>query len=201
MFDGVLRPKLDPALNATARVAAGAGLSANTVTTLGLLTGIAAAVAIVFHMYWLGLVLVLLSRICDGLDGAVARINGKSDFGGYLDIVFDFAFYGMIPLAFILADPAANAAAGGVLLLTFYVNGASFLTYALMAEKRGIGEKERGSKSLLYTTGLTEATETITAFCLMCLFPNWFSVIAYVFAAMVVFTTINRFRQAYESFG
>jgi len=201
MLDNGIRRIIDPTLNAAGRWLAAREVTANAVSWTGFGIGVVAAIAISFSWFWPGLILLLLSRICDGLDGAVARAGLKSDLGGFLDIVLDFAFYGMIPLAFILADPAANAAAGGVLLLTFYVNGASFLTYALMAEKRGIGEEDRGSKSLLYTTGLTEATETITAFGLMCLFPAWFSVIAYIFAAMVVFTTANRFRQAYESFG
>ena len=201
MLDTGIRKIIDPALNAVGRWLAAREVTANAVSWAGFGIGVVAAIAIWFSWFWIGLILLLLSRVCDGLDGAVARAGLKSDLGGFLDIVLDFAFYGMIPVAFVLADPAANAAAGGVLLLTFYVNGASFLTYALMAEKQGIDEEERGSKSLLYTTGLTEATETITAFGLMCLFPTWFSVIAYVFAAMVVFTTVNRVRQAYETFG
>jgi len=201
MLDTGIRKIIDPALNAVGRWLAAREVTANAVSWAGFGIGVVAAIAISFSWLWIGLILLLLSRVCDGLDGAVARAGLKSDLGGFLDIVLDFAFYGMIPVAFVLADPAANAAAGGVLLLTFYVNGASFLTYALLAEKQGIDEEERGSKSLLYMTGLTEATETITAFGLMCLFPTWFSVIAYVFAAMVVFTTVIRVRQAYETFG
>ena len=51
--------------------------------------------------------------------------------------MFDFVFYGAIPMAFIMADPGQNAVAGAVLLLSFYINGASFLAYGLIAEKRG----------------------------------------------------------------
>ena len=52
-----------------------------------------------------------MSRLFDGLDGAVARASTKTDRGGFLDIVLDFAFYGAIPLGFVLADPAGNAVA------------------------------------------------------------------------------------------
>ncbi|MGI9355788.1 MAG: CDP-alcohol phosphatidyltransferase family protein [Rhizobiaceae bacterium] len=200
MLDAGIRKIIDPALNAGGRWLAAREVTANAVTWAGFGIGAAAAIAISFSWFWTGLVLLLLSRICDGLDGAVARAGLKSDLGGFLDIVLDFAFYGLIPVAFILVDPVANGIAGSLLLLSFYGNGASFLTFALMAEKRGIGEEERGSKSLFYTTGLTEATETIAAFVLMCIFPSWFDVIAYVFTAMVVFTTVNRLRQAYEMF-
>ncbi|MEL6435373.1 MAG: CDP-alcohol phosphatidyltransferase family protein [Pseudomonadota bacterium] len=192
MLDGAIRPKLDPALNATARAIAATGISANGVTIIGLLIGFAAAGAVWAQVYWLGLVLLLVSRACDGLDGAVARITGKTDFGGYLDIVLDFAFYGVIPLGFVLADPSANAVAGAVLIFSFYVNGASFLAFAIMAEKNDLTTDQRGEKSFFFTTGLAEATETIVVFVLFCLLPDWFSVIAYVFAAIVFYTALSR---------
>ena len=205
MFDKSVRVVIDPLLDRVARSLVQFGITANAVTWLGFLLGGAAALCIVYHAYIWGLILLGASRICDGLDGAVARADtshrGATDLGGFLDIVLDFAFYGMFPMAFILADPVNNAVAGGVLLFVFYVNGASFLTYALMMEKRGLEGHDRGSKSLVYTTGLAEATETIAAFVLFCLFPAWFSVIAYIFAAIVVITTITRFALAYQVFG
>ena len=150
-----------------------------------------------------GLVALLLSRFCDGLDGSVARANGNpsgTDLGGFLDIVLDFAFYGMIPLAFILVDPAANGIPGALLLLVFYINGASFLAFALMAEKRGVDPQNRGSKSILYTAGLAEATETIFFFALCCFWPDWFTVFSFIFSAIVVVTTVTRFVMAYRAF-
>ncbi|MEO1749025.1 MAG: CDP-alcohol phosphatidyltransferase family protein [Pseudomonadota bacterium] len=192
MFDGTLRPKLDPYLDALARRLARAGATANAVTIAGLVIGLFAAGAIWVEQYWLGLALLLVSRICDGLDGAVARITSSSDYGGYLDIVLDFAFYGAIPLGFVLADPSANAVAGAVLIFSFYVNGASFLAFAIMAEKHNLTTDQNGPKSFFFSTGLTEATETIVVFSLFCLFPTWFSVIAYVFAVLVFYTAISR---------
>ncbi|MEO0919940.1 MAG: CDP-alcohol phosphatidyltransferase family protein, partial [Pseudomonadota bacterium] len=142
--------------------------------------------------YWLGLALLLLSRICDGLDGAVARVTSSSDFGGYLDIVLDFVFYGAIPLGFVLADPSANAIAGAVLIFSFYVNGASFLAFAIMAEKHKLTTDQRGEKSFFFSTGLAEATETIVVFVLFCLLPTWFPIIAYIFAIIVFYTALSR---------
>lgn len=192
MLDGWARRGIDPALDSLARRAAAAGLGANAVTVAGFMIGIAAACAIAAGLLWLGLGLILLSRLCDGLDGAIARIAGPSDFGGYLDIVLDFAFYGAVPLAFAVLDPAVNGLAAAVLLLAFYVNGASFLAYAVMAEKRGIADDARGSKSLVFTTGLAEASETLLVFVAFCLWPAWFAAIAYGFAAVTAWTTLSR---------
>ncbi|TKT74209.1 CDP-alcohol phosphatidyltransferase family protein [Aquamicrobium sp. LC103] len=192
MLDGWVRPRIDPMLDRIAAVLARRGVSANAITIGAFAVGLAAAAAIAGGAYLAGLILLLASRLGDGLDGAVARIGGKSDLGGYLDIVLDFAFYGAIPMAFVLADPAANAVAGAVLLVAFYVNGSSFLAYAVMAERRKMETSARGQKSLFFTTGLAEASETILFFAAFCLFPQWFAALAYAFAALTFYTAISR---------
>ncbi len=192
MLDGAARRLMGPGI---ARLGAGLarrGISADGVTYTGLALGILAAGAIAAESYAAGLGLILASRLCDGLDGAVARHSTATDRGGFLDIVLDFAFYGAIPLAFVLARPETNALAGAVLLLSFYVNGTTFLAFALMAERRGLVGDARGPKSLYFTTGLAEATETIAVFCLFCLFPDAFAPIAYAFAAICFLTAASR---------
>lgn len=200
MLDGWARRKIDPLLEAVAGRLAAAGIGADAVTYAGLALGLAAGGAVALGAFWPALALILASRLCDGLDGAVARIDGKTDFGGYLDIVFDFAFYGAVPLGFIVFDPAANAIAGGALLLAFYVNGASFLAFAAIAEKRRLTTAARGDKSLFFTTGLAEAGETLAVFVLMCLQPRWFAILAFTFAAVTVFTTVSRIVLAAKTF-
>ncbi|WP_018234933.1 CDP-alcohol phosphatidyltransferase family protein [Ensifer sp. BR816] len=192
MLDGALRRRLDPILNRLGAVLASRGLSADAITMCGLCLGLAAAVLVAWHLYFAGAFLILLSRFCDGLDGAVARASRKTDFGGFLDIVLDFAFYGAIPLAFMVADPAANGLAGGLLLFAFYVNGASFLAFAAIAEKRALSTEIRGAKSIYFTTGLAEATETIAVFLACCLFPHWFPVLAALFAVLCLYTALSR---------
>jgi phosphatidylglycerophosphate synthase len=200
MLDGWARRQIDPLVAPTAEAAARAGLSANAITLTSFVAGLAAAAAIAMSWFLAGLALILLSRFGDALDGAVARIRGKTDLGGYLDIVLDFCFYGAVPMGFVLADPAANAVPATALLLSFYVNGSSFLAYAVMAERRKLEGGVRGSKSLYFTAGLAEATETIAAFALACLFPAWFPVIACVFAAMTLYTALARIVLAARTF-
>ena len=137
--------------------------------------------------------LILLNRLADGLDGAIARANRRTDLGGYMDIVFDFLFYGAVPLAFVLSRPSeANAVAGAVLLFSFYANGAAFLTFAIMAEKRGIETSAQGLKSLFYLGGLAEGGETILVFVLFCLLPAYFPHIALAFAAICFISAAAR---------
>jgi phosphatidylglycerophosphate synthase len=200
MLDGWARARIDPLLDRAARPIAAAGVSANAVTLAACALGLLAAAAIAGQWYLAGLVLILASRIGDGLDGAVAKISGKTDLGGYLDIVLDFAVYGAVPVGFVLADPAENAVAGAVLLFSFYVNGASFLAYAAIAAKRKLTTAVRGPKSLFFTAGLAEATETIAVFCAFCLLPQWFAGIAYAFAAVTFYTALSRIVLAVRTF-
>jgi len=109
MFDTRVRRLIDPPLDAAGRRIARAGVSANAVTLAGFALGMAAAGAVAAGAFALALALVAANRLADGLDGAVARAAGRTDLGGYLDVPLDFVFYGALPLAFALHDPAANA--------------------------------------------------------------------------------------------
>ena len=201
MLDGAVRKVINPPLDAAGRQLASLGISANTVTVVGCLIGLVAAYAIWQQAYWAGLVLLLISRLCDGLDGAIAKATESTDFGGYLDIVLDFVFYGAIPLGFVLADPAVNAVAGAVLIFSFYVNGSTFLAYAIMAERYDMHSTVRGEKSLYFTTGLAEATETIAAFAIFCVFPQSLVWLAYLYAAICLYTALSRIVIAGRMFG
>ena len=132
------------------------------------------------------------ARLCDGLDGAVARLTQPTDRGAFLDIALDFLFYASIPLAFAVADPAANGLPAAVLLAAFVGTGSSFLAFAVLAERRGLHSTAYPSKGLYYLGGLTEATETLVCFALMCLFPQHFALWAYGFAALCALTTVTR---------
>ncbi|GKX35307.1 MAG: membrane protein [Rhizobiaceae bacterium MnEN-MB40S] len=201
MLDGEVRKLIDPALDRIGARLAAAGVSANSVTVAGGGIGLLAAGAIAFQFYLVGLALLLASRLCDGLDGAIARATKPSDYGGYLDIVLDFVFYGAIPLGFIVANPAANAVAGSVLIFSFYINGSTFLAFAILAERHDMISNSRGDKSLYFTTGLAEGTETIAVFSAFCLFPGVFPILAYVFAAVCFYTALSRIVLAGRQFG
>ena len=200
MFDAALRNIIDPPLNAVGVRIAAIGISANTVTGFGFLLGISAVPLIVTEQYGAALVLILLNRLFDGLDGAVARHSLLTNFGGYLDIVCDFIFYAAIVFGFALARPE-NALYAAFLIFSFMGTGSSFLTYAIMAEKHGISTDIRGRKSLYYLGGLAEGGETIVAMLLMCIFPDYFMIIALVFGAMCWVTTVTRIYAAWLTFG
>lgn len=201
MLDRHLRPLIDPPLDRLGGWLARAGIAADEVTLAGLGLGLIAAAMLGFGLPGaLALVPLALGRVMDGLDGAVARATRRSDFGGYLDITCDFAFYGAVPLAFAFRDPG-NATVAAFLLATFYLNGASFLGFAVMAEKRGMTTEAQGLKSLYYSAGLLEGTETILFFAALCLWPELFRPLATVFGLLCLGTTGARLALARRVFG
>lgn len=205
MLDRYAQTAIRPVIHALATGLHRAGVRANTLTWLGWAVGMASAVAIALQAYTAGLVLLVLSRLLDGLDGAVARLGVPSDAGGFLDISLDFWFYAAIPLAFAWADPQANALPAAFLLAAFIGTGTSFLAYAVMREKQNkpVSEPTQQAsssnpgvalKSFYFLGGLTEATETLGFFIAMCLWPQHFSTLAAVFALLCLITSATRIK-------
>lgn len=200
MLDKVIQQLIRPLMVRAARVLVRLGIGADALTLSGFVTGLAAAGAIASGHPLAGLALLLLSRLMDGLDGAVARATRPSDRGGFLDITLDFLFYASIPLAFAIAEPASNALPAAVLLATFMGTGSSFLAFAVIAEKRRLTSLAFPDKGFYFLGGLTESTETIVAFAAMCLWPAWFPQIACGFAVLCAITTAMRITWGYAAF-
>jgi phosphatidylglycerophosphate synthase len=200
MLDSYMRRIIDPPLDRVGRRLAGLGVAANAVTIGGFAIGLLAIPLLAAQWYGVALALILLNRLADGLDGAVARHTALTDFGGYLDIVCDFIVYAGVAFGFALARPE-NALPAAFLILSFVGTGTSFLAFAILAAKRGLASEARGRKSLYYLGGLTEGTETIAIFVVFCLFPSVFPTLAYVFAALCWMTTAARVVTARRRFG
>ncbi len=192
MLDTLVRPLIDPPLHAAARTLVRLGTTANTVTVVGLGVGLLAATAIALQWFALGFVLIIVNRLVDGLDGAVARATAATDRGGYLDIVADYVFYAGVPFGFALADPSTNALAAAALLASFCLTCSSFLAFAAIAAKRGIETAAHGRKSFFYSTGIIEGTETIAFFLIVAAVPGWFSQLAWYFSGLCVLTAVQR---------
>lgn len=211
MFDARLRPLIDIPLNAAARTLSGTGITPNAITGIGFLFGVLGAVFLAVQLDYAALVMILFSRIMDGLDGAVARHAAprsrhpgsktqESDLGGYYDIVADFLFYSGIILGFAIGRPE-HALMAAFLIFCFVGTGSSFLAYAIIAAKQNRNHDKQGKKSFYFLTGITEGSETILVLCLICVFPGWFPQIAAIFGALCLITTFGRVLQARRDFG
>lgn len=201
MLDAEIRPYTEKTLARLAQYLIVRGYTANMVTLLGAAMAVPAFLALMFQAYSVALGFILINRLCDGLDGVIARHSkaGPTDFGGFLDIVMDFIFYGGVVFFFSLGQPE-SAAIAVFLLFSIMGTGSSFLAYAAIAEKRGMAVKKRQGKAFFQAGGLMEGTETIIFFVLICLMPESFSLLALIFSLLCWVTTFNRISEAYRSF-
>ena len=194
MIDAILRRKLSGSFNALAVKLDNDFITPTGITVFGLLLGIASALTAWNRLWVPALLLWLVSRILDALDGALARIKISRDIsygpvGGYLDIVFDFIVYGSFVVG--VGHGARTSYLPFLLvLLAYYVNGTSFLAFSSIAEREQITIDD--GRSLSFVFGLAETTETIVVHSLWCLFPMVAGNIAWVWAAFVGVSALAR---------
>lgn len=166
-------------------------------SVMGLLVGLATAVALWQQAYALGFLLWFFNRVFDGLDGAVARLCGlQSDFGGYLDIVVDFVVYAAIPVGLVAGVVDASASTGTAqplvlglifLLCTYYVNAASWMYLAAILEKRHAAYDGRLT-TITMPAGIIGGTETIVFYTAFILFPSY---LVWLFSLMGLLITVT----------
>ncbi len=198
MFDARLRPLLDGPLSRTAAALDRPAVTPDRLTLLGLVLGLGCAVASALAWWPAAVVLWLLSRLADGLDGPLARRRGPRDAGagGFLDITCEFVVYGATVVG-------VGLGAGGPLwpfllvLLAYYVNGTAFLAFSSIAERAG--RRIDDGRSLSFLGGLAEGAETIAVHTLWLVLPFWAPQIALGWAALVAVSAAQRVVAGYRA--
>jgi phosphatidylglycerophosphate synthase len=193
MLDTVVRARLAPGLDRAAAALDARGVTPGAVTAGGLAVGIGACVAAALAAWPVALALWLVNRALDGLDGPLARRRGPTDLGGMLDFLADFVVYGGFLVGVAIAVPGARVACCA-LLAAILLNNIALLSFAALVERRGLAFGDE--RSLRFTAALTEGTETIAAYALLCVLPGSAAAIAWAYAALVLVSTGQRVAQA-----
>lgn len=189
-----MRPIMDRAFNTPATALAG-HISADAVTGLSFVATLFAAGFASQGAFGIALAVWVAGRICDGLDGAIARVQGAaSDFGGYLDLVGDTIGYAAIPLAIAVhVDARSTWIAVAFLLASFYVNSISWAYLSAVLERRGAGAQKRGeTTSITMPPALIEGTETMMFFAVFLLIPSLVTALFVVMACLVAVNVAQR---------
>lgn len=181
-----------PLSRAAARLMA-RGVSPLQLTLTGWALGVGACVAVASRQWHLALLLWLANRLLDGLDGAVARLVGPTDRGGFLDLVADFSVYAGFVLGVAVALPQARLASVA-LLTAYYLSGTAFLALSSLLEKRG--PMPGDGRSLRFVGGLAEGTETIATYTALLLLPSHATGLLWAFAVAVAVTAGQRVHTA-----
>lgn len=164
--------------------------SANFITLIAAVAGFFCFFCIVESEFFLAFLFLLLNRFFDGIDGALARIDGETDLGAFYDIISDFVFYSLFPIGFVFNN-IENAFSICFLLLSFVSTQSTFLASAWIIEKNKILVK-KNKKSFFYIGGITEGFETIIFFTLMLIFNDFVYLISYIFGLLCWITCIFR---------
>ena len=171
-------------------------ISANQITIIGFVFGLMMCLFIYLELFFLAIFFLILNRICDGLDGVMARLTVPTYLGAYLDIVLDFIFYSAFILIFGLLD-TNNIIISCLLLFSYICTGTTFLAQAIIQPKLDLVQKDESididiPKSFYYSAGLIEGTETILFMILCLLFPNLYFFFGLIFAFLCLLTALSR---------
>lgn len=166
-------------------------IPANYITLLGLISASIVFCGFVFHFLIMTITFLFLTEFFDQLDGIIARFQGSTKLGAFLDSTLDrigdvLIFLGVIFGAFISIEIGLTVLIG------------AFLTSYTRAKIEALGFKN------LYGIGLLERTDRIPILFIGTLFQIWFPKALWwtmIFLAIgTIFTTLQRIIFAYQKF-
>ena len=190
MFDGTFRKPVDKAVKPIGALLRKTRLTPDHLTIMGLLVGIAAAVAIGFGRLWLGLALVILAALPDLLDGALAKASGTSSqrgafFDSTVDRVTDSLLLGGIGWHFALTEDPR------LVLLPFAVASISSVISYQRAKAESLGIEAKG--------GLMERAERIIAILIGLAFNVLLIPILWIMLVLTSITALQRFWKVWNA--
>ena len=169
----------------------------NQITIIGFFFGIVMCFLIFIHSYFLAILFLFLNRLCDGLDGVMARQTSPSPLGAYLDIILDFIIYAAFVLVFSLQNEI-NLLTGVFLLFSYICTGTTFLTQAIIQPQLDYSQQDHDDvkdeipKSFIYASGLIEGSETIFFMFICLILPKAFPILGFLFGMLCLITAIAR---------
>ena len=190
MFDGKFRAPVDKAVKPIGALLRRTRLTPDHLTVVGLLVGVAAAVAIGFGQLRLGLLLVILAALPDLLDGALAKASGSSSqrgafFDSTVDRVTDALLLGGIAWHF------ASTESPHLTLLPFAVSSVSAVISYQRAKAESLGIDAKG--------GLMERAERIIALCIGLMFDVLLIPILWIMLVLTSITALQRFVKVWKA--
>ncbi len=176
------------------------GISANMISILGFIIGLLAINFLAMSSFGIALICILLNRLFDALDGALARHTKVTEFGIFLDATLDYVFYAGLIFGFALANPYENAVAASFLLFAFTSSACAMLAYAIVAYKNNSRQKLEITKSPFYLGGFAQGFETLVGMIILCVLPSAFLPIAIILGVLCFIKACSVVITAYYNF-
>ncbi|MGE0857889.1 MAG: CDP-alcohol phosphatidyltransferase family protein [Gammaproteobacteria bacterium] len=188
MLDTHSHKYVQPLLTLIARLCRRLGISADALTLAGLVCGVLAALLVLLGQPLAGVATLWLSGLLDAADGTLARMTRPSPLGAIMDITFDRVVEVAMILALAWLNPEARMA---LLALTAIIVVGMSLFLSI-----GAAVANTSAKSFHYAPGLAERTEGFIFLSVMALDTPRLTAWATLFAAAILFTMYQRFRDA-----
>ena len=180
---------MQPLLNKVADLFIKLKFTANGVTILAFIVGLSAAVFVALNWLFVAVAILWISGLLDAVDGTISRkTNTSSSLGTLMDIVFDRLVEIGILMALIILEPSL-AVYVAIVNATIIITMVVFLTVGATAQVKT-------EKSFYYQAGLAERTEGFIMLSLAILLEGYRHIVLVIFAAMILFTAIQRFVEA-----
>lgn len=159
-------------------------ISANFVTFVSLGFALLGLNFLALSQFFAAFICLILNRLSDIMDGQIARKTKITRFGAFLDIFADYTTYALFIWGFILAAPISNAQAGAFLLTTLVISVTALLALSAISglNFRLINQ----SKLRVCIWGTLQNFDHFIALLLMCLLPQYFSVLAIFFGLISI---------------
>lgn len=166
-------------------------IPANYFTLFGLLSAIFTFFGFIFNYLLIIIIFLFVTEFFDQLDGVVARLQGPTKFGGFLDSTLDrigdfFLFTGVILGGYTTLEI-------GIIVLT-----GAFLTSYTRAKIEALGNEN------LYGIGILERTDRVPILFIGSILQIWFTIALWwtmiILAIGTTITVLQRIIHAYRNF-
>jgi CDP-diacylglycerol--glycerol-3-phosphate 3-phosphatidyltransferase len=189
MLDGQFRSTVDKTVKPIGQNLKRTGLTADHFTIAGLVLSCLAALTIATGHLHVGLVLVVLTGLCDTLDGAVAKAAGTSSSrGAFFDSVADRVSDALLFMG--VAWYFADTRPGTLVMLPVAVLATSSLISYQRAKAESLGYAAKG--------GIMERAERIILLALGLLFDVLLVPVLVVMLVLTLFTAGQRFLKVWQ---
>ena len=174
-------------------------ISPHLITFVGFCMTVIALACVGLQIFWLALPFILLNRVCDGLDGMVARLQNRATaFGAFLDTFADIFLYSGVIFMLVLGGRQEYALPALFLLFTWLVSATCARAFTDAAVAQQLPEEIITRKSLFILDGIASQTETTLVLVLICLLPVYFPVIAIFYGIACLLTSGARVVMAHK---
>lgn len=190
MLDVHIRPRIQHLFDFCAYRCIRLGLTPNNLTLIAFCIGISAALFLMYGHTYIALICLLVSGLCDVIDGTIARLTHTSHpFGAYIDLISDRMVESALILGFATLYPQFYLLYM-LFLISVLLHFSTFLAVGALF-------KNESEKSMHYDRSVVERAEVLVIFACMILAPHYQKLLLSMLTIIIFIAGLNRIRRVW----